>query len=177
MLMQHEVVRSFRDWHGPWRKVPKGKIQYEGERPKPLPHPKVCTLVCTLAYSNPVYGQKIVLGISGRIPCSTLRIAKIGACALGSQSRRAQRVAQDHRADNNRTCIGRALGRILNRKALYGRSPLRSQRFRSVCIPFASVLRVRSAQTRAFTQTAVDFLSCVALLSGGGVRMGPPVLL
>ena len=86
MLMQHEVVRSFRDWHGPWRKVPKGKIQYEGERPKPLHHPKVCTLVCTLAYSNPVYGQKIVLGISGRIPCSTLRIAKIGACALGSQS-------------------------------------------------------------------------------------------
>ena len=78
----------------------------------------VCTFVCTLAYSNPVYGQKILLGPSGRIPYTYWRIAKIGVRVVGSQSRRAQRVSQDHCADNNRTCIGRALGRILNRKAL-----------------------------------------------------------
>ena len=90
----------------------------EGVRPKPLPHVKVCTFVCTLASSNPVYGQKIVLGISGRIPYSYSGIVKSGFCAAGFQSRRAQRVFQDHRADNNRTCIGRALGRIPFRKAL-----------------------------------------------------------
>ena len=115
---------------------------HKGERPKPLPHLKVCTLVCTLAYSNPMYGQKIVLGPSGRIPYTYWRIVKNGVRVVGSQSRRAQRVSQDHRADNNRTCIGRALGRIPFRKALYSRSPVRSQHFQSLCIPFASRSRL-----------------------------------
>ncbi len=48
----------------------------EAEAPPLL---KVCTLVCTLAYSNPVYGQKIVLGPSGRIPYTYWRIVKNGA--------------------------------------------------------------------------------------------------
>ena len=37
--------------------------------------------MCTLGYSSPVYGQKIVLGVSGRIPYAYWRIAKTGACA------------------------------------------------------------------------------------------------
>ena len=48
----------------------------------------VCTLVCTLAYSNPVYGQKILLGTSGRIPYTYWRIAKIGVYQAGLQSQR-----------------------------------------------------------------------------------------
>ena len=44
--------------------------------------------MCTLAYSNPVYGQKIVLGVSGRIPYTYWRIAKIGVCPAGLQSQR-----------------------------------------------------------------------------------------
>ena len=64
----------------------------KGERPKPLPHLEVCTL----GYPNPVYEQKIVLGISGRIPYRYWRIVKIGVPVVGSQSRRATRASQDH---------------------------------------------------------------------------------
>ena len=52
-------------------------------------YPDATTMdVCTLAYSNPVYGQKIVLGTSGRIPYTYWRIAKIGVCPAGLQSQR-----------------------------------------------------------------------------------------
>jgi len=43
----------------------------------------VCTLVCTFAYSNPVYGSKIVLGISVRFPYSTPKTVKIGTSSSG----------------------------------------------------------------------------------------------
>ena len=81
----------------PERRRRSGALGRRWERPPPsgclVRHRRVCTFVCTfvctLAYSNPVYGLKIVLGISGRIPYSAWRIAKNGVCAAGSQSRRA----------------------------------------------------------------------------------------
>jgi len=48
----------------------------------------VCTFVCTLAYSNPVYASKIVLWLSGRIPYTYWRIAKNAVYQAGLQSRR-----------------------------------------------------------------------------------------
>ncbi len=58
LLMQHEAFGGAS--LGPRILVTR---QYKGEGPKPLPHPRVCTLVCTLAYSNPVYRQKIARGV------------------------------------------------------------------------------------------------------------------
>ena len=62
----------------------------KGERPKPLPHLKVCTFVCTLAYSNPVNVLRIVLGVSGRIPLTYWKIAKIAVYQAGLQSQRSR---------------------------------------------------------------------------------------
>ena len=54
-----------------------------GEAEAPPPSDRLCTLVCTLASSNPMYGSKIVLGKSERFPYSALKTVKTGVLQSG----------------------------------------------------------------------------------------------
>ncbi len=69
-----------------WRGHRVGREGLEGERPKPPPI-SLCTLVCTLAYSNLVYERKTVLGISGRFGDMPRILGKKHTCRPGTTPR------------------------------------------------------------------------------------------
>ena len=86
-----------------------GRPSTKGRGRSPSPFRRVCTLVCTLAYFNPMYVLKIILGTSGRIPFTYSRFAKIGVCPASLQSQRSPGRLESEATEESVTDRGHSL--------------------------------------------------------------------